>query len=89
MNWQHLRALLWLQSRLYSNRLRRSGTSGMVIEAVISFLSVSVGAFTFLIGLAIGYFALRRASPANVMFAWDGVVALCTFMWMGELLTEM
>ena len=89
MNWQHLRALLWLQSRLYSNRLRRSGTGGMVIEAVISFLSVSAGAFFFLIGLAIGYFALRRASPPAVMFAWDGVVAACTFLWMGELLTEM
>ena len=37
MKWQHLKAFVWLFSRLAVNRLKRSGTAGVVVEAIFYF----------------------------------------------------
>src|SRR6516162_1799893 len=89
MNWEHIRALLWLHSRLYRNRLRRSGTGGVIVEALVSIASAVLAIAFFSIGLIVGALAMKKASPNAVLFVFDGIVAAFFFMWMGELMLEL
>jgi ABC-2 type transport system permease protein len=89
MNWDHIRALLWLHSRLYRNRLRRSGTGGVIVEALVSIMSVVLAIAFFSAGLLVGALAMKKASPNAVLFVFDGIVAAFFFMWMGELMLEL
>jgi hypothetical protein len=89
MNWNHIRALLWLHSRLYRNRLRRSGTSGYIVETIVSLASVFLGVLFFGAAMAVGVLVMKSASANAVLFVFDGFVVGFFFMWMGELLLEL
>jgi hypothetical protein len=89
VNWHHFRAFLWLRWRLLVNQLRRGGTANAVVLAILAvgavFLAVSLFVTFFLVGL----FALPDASPAVLMYVWDGLVAIFLFSWTLGILVEL
>jgi len=89
MNWQHLRAFLWLHVRLRRNSMRRAGPAAMITEAIISVLAILVAVFMFLVGLLIGALPLSKATAASVMFVWDGYIVAFLFLWMMELVVQL
>jgi len=89
MNWQHLRAFLWLHVRLRRNSMRRSGMAALITEAIISALAILVAVIMFLTGLLIGALPLSKASATSVMFVFDGYIAGFLFLWMMELMIQL
>ena len=89
MNWEHLKTYIWLRWRLSANQVRRSGSLGAIIAAILTALRVLGGIITFIIGLLVGVLALRQAEPWIVMAVWDGVVAGFILFWLIGLMTEL
>ncbi len=88
MNWEQLKAIVWLRSRLSINQWRKGGTFNFVLMMIlaVSMLVLSVLSFFFAIGL--GVFLLPRATPSIVMAVWDVMVAVLLFSWSISLLIE-
>lgn len=89
MNWEHLKTYIWVRWRLSANQIRRSGTFGAIVAAVLNGLRILGGAITFLIGISAGLFALSQAEPRVVMAVWDGVVAAFILFWVAGLMSEL
>ena len=89
MNWEHLRAFLWLRWRLRVNQNRRAGTANVWLQRaflIIGFVSAGLMLIgSFLAGLLV----LPKASAPVLMLVWDGVIVLFMFVWMTELLVEL
>jgi ABC-2 type transport system permease protein len=89
VNWQHLLAFVWLRWRLLKNQWRRAGAVNAVLMMV-----VAVGALVAAIPLFIGCFmaglyAIPKATPAQLMYAWDAVIVAFLFFWGIGLVTEL
>ena len=89
MNRHHLSAILWLQWRIRANSLKRGGTAGAIVEAIVGFLSLFAALLTFLIGIAVGLLALANVSSTVVMIVWDMLAIGFLLMWITELITEL
>ena len=87
--WRHLQTFLWLNWRIRSNRRKRAAAGSIIIEWILSFLSIFSGAVTFAIGFSAGVWILPNASAPIVMLVWDGVAAGFLFFWMLELVNEL
>jgi ABC-2 type transport system permease protein len=89
VNWQHFRAFLWLRWRLTVNQMRRGGTANIVALIIVTvgaaILAVVMAASMFLVGL----YALGSASPAVLMYVWDGLVAAFLLSWAIGLMVEL
>jgi ABC-2 type transport system permease protein len=89
VNWQQLRAVVWLRWRLLVNQWRRAGALTVALMVV-----VTVGALVTAIPLSIGAFllgeyAIPRATPAYLMYAWDGLLIAFLFFWSVGVVTEL
>jgi ABC-2 type transport system permease protein len=89
VNWEHFKAFVWLRWRLLYNQNRKAG----VVNAVLTMI-VFVGALLAVIPLFIGCFmlglyAIPKAQPTYLMYAWDGIVVVFLFFWMIGLITEL
>ncbi len=89
MNWEHLKTYMWVRRRLTANRIRRAGVFGKIIAAILTALRIAGGAFTFIGGLLVGYYALREAGPRAIMYVWDGVTVVFIIFWMTGLMIEL
>ena len=89
MNWEHLKTYIWLRWRLSANQVRRSGTIGAIIGAILAALRILGGIITFIAGLLVGVFALRHAEPKVVMVVWDVFAAGFLFFWLIGLMSEL
>ncbi|MBN2319830.1 MAG: ABC transporter permease [Acidobacteria bacterium] len=89
MNWEHLKTYIWVRWRLSANQVRRSGTVGVIIAAILTGMRLLGGIVTFIAGLLIGFLALSRAEPRVMMIAWDGVAVGFIFFWMIGLMSEL
>jgi ABC-2 type transport system permease protein len=89
VNWEHLKAFLWLRWRIVSNRNKRAGKWAVILQTIFAVFMFGGALFSFATGIAAGYFGLPRVSPAVVLYVWDGVVLAFLFMWMVELLIEL
>jgi ABC-2 type transport system permease protein len=89
VNWEHLKTYIWLRWRLSANQVRRSGTIGAIIAAILTAMRILGGILTFIAGLLIGVLALRQAEPKIVMVIWDGIAAGFLFFWMIGLMSEL
>ncbi len=89
MNWEHLKTYLWLRWRLSVNQVRRTGSLGAIIAAILTALRILGGIITFIVGVLVGVFALGRVEPWIVMVVWDGVVIGFVFFWMVGLMAEL
>ena len=89
MIWEHLNTYIWVRWRLSVNQVRRSGTVGVIIAAILSGLRILGGVITFIVGLLIGLLALSRVEPRVMMIVWDGVTVGFIFFWMIGLMSEL
>ncbi len=88
MNWEQLRAILWLRWRLTINQFGRGGPLNAVLSVVILAAIVVAAVGAGIGGIALGYFASRGAPPQVMLLAWDGIVLLFLAIWTAGLLVE-
>jgi ABC-2 type transport system permease protein len=89
VNWQHLRAFLWLRWRLRINQLRRGGIANVVILAILLVAAIAIAAVLFIVFLSVGLLSLKEASPSELMYVLDGLVVAFLFFWATGLLAEL
>ena len=89
MNWQHLQAFVWLRWRLLENQWRRAGAFNAVLMMIVA-IGALVTAIPLFIGcFMLGLYAIPKATPVQLMYAWDGVIVAFLFFWGIGLVTEL
>jgi ABC-2 type transport system permease protein len=88
MNWEQLRAILWLRWRLTKNRFVRGGQLNAVLAVFIIAVLVLGAAGLGIGGIALGYFAATQTPPMMLMLLWDGLVFAFLILWLSGLLVE-
>jgi hypothetical protein len=89
VNVQHLRAFLWLRWRLRLNQLKRGGLANAVILGLLAVGAVLLSATLFVGSFLVGLFLLPEASPAALLYVWDGLVVAFLFFWSVGLLADL
>ena len=89
MNVRHFQTFVWLRWRLFVNQMRRGGAVNAVFAALLAVGALFLSAFLALMFFLVGLFVLPGASPAVLMYVWDGVVAGFLFGWAVGLLVEL
>lgn len=89
MNWQHVRAFVWLRWRLRVNQLKKGGALNTVLLALLAVV-LAGGAG----GMAVGAFAAGLLIPADVLpgirlYVWDGLVVAYLFTWAIGLINDL
>jgi ABC-2 type transport system permease protein len=89
VNRQHLLTFVWLRWRLMQNQWRRAGKLNTVLMSLLVglavVLSVPLGVGCFVLGL----YAIPKATPAQLMYAWDGLIVGFLFFWSIGLIAEL
>lgn len=85
----HLRTMLWLRWRLTRNQWRRGGVVNVIIMFIVVYAGLVLAAIGSVAGLAAGIFGLPYARPVEILFVFDGLIAVFLFMWMMGLVTEL
>src|SRR5258708_30859155 len=88
MNWEQLRAILWLRWRLNRNQLVRGGQLNAVLSVILLVMLLIAAAGLGLGGVFLGYFLGGRSSPTVLLLTWDGVIFGFLLIWLGGLLVE-
>lgn len=87
MNWEQLKAILWLRWRLSRNQFSRAGSLNAVISVIRTALfilgALAIGAG----GLAGGWFA-GKAPPFVLLLLWDAIVFAFLLLWASGLMVE-
>jgi len=89
LNWEHLKAIVWLRQRLFRNWLRRSGMANTVITAILLSLALIASVSMFFVSVVVGVRLLPHATPEQVLFLWNVVIGLFLVSWTIGLLTEL
>jgi len=89
VNWRHFRAFVWLRWRLFVNQLRRGGAVNAVVQALLAVGALAFAASLSVVFFFVGLFAMRDASPAVVMYVWDGLAAVFLITWTVGILAEL
>jgi len=87
--WQHLQAFLWLRWRLLFNQWRRAGALNAVLMMIVTIGALVTAIPLFIASFALGQFAIPKAAPAHLMYAWDGLIVVFLFFWGLGLVTEL
>jgi len=89
MNWEHLRAFLWLRWRLRVNQNRRAGTANVWVQRIFMIIGFLAAGLMLTASFLAGLLVLPKVSSPVLMLVWDGVIVLFLFVWMTELLVEL
>jgi ABC-2 type transport system permease protein len=89
VTWHHFRALMWLRWRLLVNQIRKGGTVGVVLLAIVAVVVAITGVLTAAGLFLVGLFAVGDGPPIAVLFIWDGLVAAFLMFWMIGLAVEL
>lgn len=89
MDGHQLGTLLWLRWRLTRNQWRRGGQVNAVIMMVATWIGLSFGVVGGIAGILGGIFGLTKSPPWGIMLAWDGLVAVFSFLWLLGIVTEL
>ncbi len=88
MNWEQLKAILWLRWRLSRNQFVRGGSLNAVLSvlrtALLTMGALGLGAG----GLVGGWFAGAKAPPPLLLLLWDVVVCAFLLVWASGLMVE-
>lgn len=86
---EHVGAFIWLRWRLLRNQYRRAGALNAVLMIAVLVIAI-VTAVPALIGsFLLGVYAIPKATPAQLMYAWDGLVCVFLFFWCIGLVAEL
>jgi ABC-2 type transport system permease protein len=89
MNWRHLTAFVWLRWRLLVNQARRAGAISAALTVLVT-ISIAITAIPLLFGsFGLAIYLIPKASPAHLMYAWDGLILVFLFFWSIGLITEL
>ncbi len=88
MNWQHLQAFVWLRWRLLANQWRRAGALNAILLTIVAIGALVTAIPLLIVSFLIGQFAIPRAAPEHLLYAWDVVIVAFLFFWSIGLLTE-
>ena len=89
MNWEHLRAMIWLRWRLMANQMKRVGTVNFVLTMIFVFGIIAAAIPIFIGSLIGGWFGIPHATPAHLMYLCDGIVFVFFIVWMISLAVEL
>ena len=89
MNWEHLKAFVWLRWRLLYNQNRRAGVLNAVLTVIVVVGALLTAIPLFIGCLMLGIYAIPKAQPVHLMYVADGVVVGFLFFWMIGLITEL
>jgi ABC-2 type transport system permease protein len=89
VNWQHLQTFLWLRWRLARNAWRRAGALNAVLMMIISVGALLTAIPLFIGCYMLGLFLIPKATPAQLMYVGDGIIAAFLFFWGIGLITEL
>ncbi len=89
MNWQHLQAFVWLRWRLLANQWRRAGALNAILLTIVAIGALVTAIPLLIVSFLIGQFAIPRAAPEHLLYAWDVVIVAFLFFWSIGLLTEL
>jgi hypothetical protein len=88
-NWRHLQAFVWLRWRLMVNLWHRSGDLNAALMMILLFLALGMAIPMFIASFLIGLYAIPRAAPVDLMYAWDWIVAGFLVFWTVGLIGEL
>lgn len=89
MNLHHFQAFVWLRWRINVNSMKKGGIGNTIIlgflavSLVVAVIALTVGSFM------VGLLALGDASPAVIMYVWDGFLVGFLFCWMIGLMADL
>ncbi len=89
MNWQHLRAFAWLRWRLMVNQWSRGGALNAVLMMVVTIAALLTAVPLLVASFLLGWYAIPRAQPMQLLLAWDVVILAFLLFWAVELITEL
>jgi len=89
MNWQHLRAFAWLRWRLLVNQWSRGGALNTALMVVVTIAALLTAVPLLVASFLIGRYAIPRAQPMQLLFAWDVLILALLLFWSIELITEL
>jgi hypothetical protein len=89
VNWQHVRAFLWLRWRLTANHWRRGGAINGLLMMIVAVCAVALVVPLFVACFVGGLFLLPDARPVDLLYLWDGLVVVFLFFWGIGLMTEL
>ena len=88
MNWQQLRAILWLRWRLTKNQFARAGQINAVLSIFMLAMLVLGAVGAGVGGVVGGVFAGWKAPPQVLLVIWDAVVFVFLVIWLSGLMVE-
>ncbi len=74
---------------MFVNQLRRGGVANIVILTLLAVILIILDLSLFVGSFLIGWLLMPEASPAVVMYVWDGLVLIFLFWWSIGVLTEL
>ena len=89
MNWEHLKAIVWLRQRLFFNWLRRSGIANTIVTGILMGLGILASLVMFFVALVLGIKLLPNATTEQLLVVWNVVIGAFLFSWTIGLLTEL
>lgn len=89
MNWEHLKAFVWLRRRIAANQWRRAGTLNAVLMTIISVGAVVLSIPLFIGTLALGIYGIPRAEPIHLLYIADVLIVGFLFSWTLGVVAEM
>jgi hypothetical protein len=89
MNWQQLRAILWLRWRLSRNQFIRGGQLNAVLSVIMLVVVLLVSVGLAVGGGALGWFLGAKDVPPQVLLlVWDGAIFAFLIFWFSGLMVE-
>lgn len=89
MNFEHLRAFVWLRWRLLANGWRRGGTVNFVITMIFAIAALIASVPLFIGSFLVGYYAFSDATPKHLLYLWDVLAVAFAIAWCVGLLVEL
>lgn len=88
MNWEQVKAVLWLRWRLTRNGMARAGAVNAVLAMLFLGLLLVGGLAAGVGGFLAGWLALGKAQPQVLLLVWDGALVFFLVIWLSGLLVE-
>ncbi len=89
MNWRHFTAFVWLRWRLLRNHWRRAGALNSLLMLVVTLVALWLVVPLFLGAFVLGLYAIPKATPAQLMYAWDALICAFLLFWGVGLITDL
>jgi len=88
MNWEQLRAILWLRWRLTRNQFTLGGQLTAVLSVRIGTLLLMASGLLGIVSIFVGALVVAKTSAPVLLVIWDGVLFAFLLFWLSGLMVE-